>query len=128
MIAGFDEMRRALSQPTLSALDGAARYAMSTFNRGDNASALIYACAYADFLSIDRDAFDIVAVTGNSMGWYIALACAGALDAGGGFEVVNTMGTLMHEFLIGGQTIYPFVDENWHEIPGRKAELLSLID
>lgn len=128
LIDHFDALRRDLSQPTLSELDGADRYSMSTFSRGDKASALIHACAYADFLSIDRDAFDIVAVTGNSMGWYIALACAGALDAEGGFRVINTMGTLMHEFLIGGQVIYPFVDENWQEILGRKAELLDLID
>lgn len=128
LIDHFDALRRELAQPTISELDGAERYSMSTFSRGDNASALIHACAYADFLSIDRDAFDIVAVTGNSMGWYIALACAGALNAEGGFQVINTMGTLMHEFLIGGQVIYPFVDENWQEIPGRKAELLALID
>ena len=49
---------------------------------------MIYACAYADFLAIDRDRFDILGVTGNSMGWYIALACAGALDVMNGFEVV----------------------------------------
>lgn len=29
----------------------------------------------------------------------------------------------MHENLIGGQLIYPFVDENWQEIPGRRAAL-----
>ena len=128
LLTGFDARRAALGQETLSALDGAAKYALSTYSRGDNASGLIYACAYADFLSIDRDAYDIVAVTGNSMGWYIALACAGALDARGGFEVVNTMGTLMHEGMIGGQTLYPFVDDNWVEIPGKRQELLALVD
>ena len=40
------------------------------------------------------------------------MACAGALDPMGGLQVVNTMGTLMQDHLIGGQTIYPFVDEN----------------
>jgi [acyl-carrier-protein] S-malonyltransferase len=40
---------------------------------GDNASLLIYACALADFAAIDRDRFEVVAVTGNSMGWYLAL-------------------------------------------------------
>ena len=47
------------------------------------------------------------------MGWYTALACAGALEPLGGFEIVNTMGTLMQETLIGGQLIYPFVDDEW---------------
>ena len=122
----FDAQRRAAGQDSIRALDGAETFAAGRFTRGDNASALIYACAYADFLSIDREAYDIVAVTGNSMGWYIALACGGALDADGGFEVVNTMGTLMQDTLIGGQVLYPFVDDNWREIPGRRAELASL--
>ncbi|WP_372841515.1 ACP S-malonyltransferase, partial [Phaeovulum sp.] len=93
---------------------------------GDNASALIYACTYADFQDIAG--VEVVAVTGNSMGWYSALACAGALNADAGFEVVNTMGTLMQQHLIGGQTLYPFTDEDWRPIPGRKAELLALVE
>lgn len=128
LIADFDAERAAKGQETISALDGAERYSAAKLTRGDNASGLIYACAYADFLAIDQEAFDIVAVTGNSMGWYTALACAGALTPQGGFTVVNVMGTLMHEALIGGQTLYPFVDDEWQEIPGKRAELLGLID
>lgn len=127
LMAQFDDFRRQAGQEPLSALDGAERYAGATFTRGDNASGLIYACAYADFLSIDRARFDILAVTGNSMGWYIALACAGALDAMDGLNVVNTMGTLMHRNMIGGQLIYPFVDEDWVPIPGRRAEIEARI-
>lgn len=128
LIGDFDVERIAKGQESISALDGAERYSAAKLTRGDNASGLIYACAYADFLAIDHEAFDIVAVTGNSMGWYIALACAGALTPQGGFSVVNTMGTLMQEALIGGQTLYPFVDDEWREIPGKRAELLDLID
>ena len=80
--------------------------------RGDNASGLIYAASYADSISLAED-IEIVAVTGNSMGWYIALACAGALSPRDGFHVVNTMGSLMHDSLIGGQVIYPFIREDW---------------
>jgi acyl transferase domain-containing protein len=93
--------------------------------RGDNASALIYAATLGDFRAIDG--VEVVAVTGNSMGWYSALACGGALTAEAGFEVVNTMGTLMQEALIGGQLIYPFVDEDWRPDPVRKAELMALV-
>lgn len=128
LFADMDAARRALGQTPLTELDGVARYSVAEHTRGDNASALIFACAYADFLAIDRDRFDIVAVTGNSMGWYIALACAGALDAMGGFTVVNTMGTLMQDALIGGQLIYPCADEEWRVDPDRKAFLMSLID
>jgi len=125
LLANFDARRAALGQETLSALDGASSYSVWRHTRGDNASALIYAATLADFRAISG--VKVVAVTGNSMGWYSALACAGALTAEGGFEVVNTMGTLMQERLIGGQLIYPFVDENWQPDPARKAELLALV-
>ena len=122
----FDARRAALGQETLSSLDGAPGYSVARHTRGDNASALIYACTYADFQDISG--VDVVAVTGNSMGWYSALACAGALSAEAGFKVVNTMGTLMQTHLIGGQTLYPFTDEDWRPIAGRKAELLALVE
>ena len=79
--------------------------------------------AYADFLAIDRDRFDILAVTGNSMGWHTALACAGALDEMAGFRIANTMGTLMQEHMIGGQFVYPFVDDDWVPIPGERDRI-----
>ena len=128
LLAGFDAQRAERGQTSLAELDSAERFTLSKFTRGDNASGLIYACSYADYLAIDREAFDIVAVTGNSMGWYTALACGGALDGDQGFEVVNTMGTIMQEDLIGGQLIDPFVDGDWREIPGKREELLSLVD
>ncbi len=128
LIGPFDAARSELGQESLSALDGAERYSLATHSRGDNASALIYACALADFQAIDRERYEIVAVTGNSMGWYIALACGGALDPMGGFQVVNTMGSLMQEALIGGQLLYPFVDENWRALPGKRDELVALTE
>lgn len=126
LIAEFDAFRSTLGQPTLTELNQADRFSAAIHTRGDNASALIYGCAYTDFLSIDQDRYEIVGVTGNSMGWYIALACAGALAPMNGLEVVNTMGTLMQEQLIGGQIIYPYTDANWIEKPGQKAQLLDL--
>ena len=113
LLASFDATRAHLGQETLTALDEAASYSVSTHTRGDNASGLIYACTLGDFRAIDAGRIDVVAVTGNSMGWYSTLACGGALTAEGGFEVVNTMGTLMQQSLIGGQTLYPFVGEDW---------------
>ncbi len=128
LLKRFDTFRTSKGQVEISELDRRERFSMKDFSRGDNASALIYACAYADFLSIDREKFDIIAVTGNSMGWYIATACGGAVSEAGGLEVINTMGTLMHDHLEGGQAIYPLMDEEWHTIPGRREELLGLID
>ncbi|MBL9062488.1 ACP S-malonyltransferase [Tabrizicola sp.] len=126
LLARFDAERTRLGQETLSALDGAPSYSVSRHSRGDNASALIYACTLGDALSLGG--VEVVAVTGNSMGWYSALACAGAVSPMDGFTVVNTMGTLMQEALIGGQLVYPFMSEDWADAPARREELLTLVD
>jgi [acyl-carrier-protein] S-malonyltransferase len=55
MLAGFGAERRARGQDGLLALDGAASFSVARHTRGDNASALIYACALCDFLSIVSD-------------------------------------------------------------------------
>jgi len=126
LLGEFDAYRTAQGQETVSALDGAEKFSARVHTRGDNASPLIYAASLLDAQAISAD-YDIVAVTGNSMGWYSALAASGALDPMAGFAVVNTMGTLMQEHLIGGQTLYPFVGDNWQEIPGKRNELLTLV-
>ncbi|MEC7703130.1 MAG: ACP S-malonyltransferase [Pseudomonadota bacterium] len=123
----IDTYRETQGQSPISALDSAEVYSIKNHTRGDNASPLIYGCAYADFLSINRDKYDIACVTGNSMGWYIALACAGALPFAGALHLINTMGTLMQDALIGGQMIYPFINDNWEVQEDQKQHLLSLI-
>ncbi len=120
-IDAIDRYREQQGQTPVSALDGAPAFKPSLHTTGDNASALIYACALADFQSIDREKFDIVAVTGNSMGWYLALACANALREEAALKVVNTMGTLMHNEAIGGQVVYPLVNEQWQSDPALQA-------
>lgn len=125
-IAMADAYRRVHGQSTLTELDSAATFDAKVHTRGDNASPLIFACSYGDMLDIDRARYDVVAVTGNSMGWYIALAAAQAVTPEAGLAIVNTMGTLMQEKLIGGQTIYPYVDDEWRAIPGKRAALLAL--
>ncbi|HOV03136.1 MAG TPA: ACP S-malonyltransferase [Kaistiaceae bacterium] len=126
-VAAADAFRLGLGRPAISALDGAASFSVATYSRGDVASPLIYASSYADFLAIDRSRIEIVAVTGNSMGWYTALACGGALAPIGALEVVDTMGGLMQETLIGGQIVASLVDEEWREIPGLRTEILGLV-
>ncbi|NTT84929.1 ACP S-malonyltransferase [Tabrizicola fusiformis] len=125
LLARFDAARQALGQETLTALDTAATYSVAKHSRGDNASALIYACTLGDRLALKG--INLVAVTGNSMGWYSALACAGALTPDNGFAVVNTMGTLMQQSLIGGQLVYPHMGDDWRPDPARKSHLLALV-
>lgn len=122
----FDAQRAGLGQASLRALDGADRFTLSKHTRGDNASGLIFAATYGDFASIKSD-IEVVAVTGNSLGWYSALACAGAVTPENGFRIANTMGSFMQEAMIGGQLIYPWVNENWVPLPALRQTLLDLI-
>ena len=123
-----DAVRAEKGQVPVSALDKAEKYAPSVHMTGDNASPLIYASALADFAAIDRDKFDVVAVTGNSMGWYLALACAGIVDLAAGARLVNNMGLLMHEHGTGGQIVWPIVDADWN-IDDKKVNFVNaLID
>ncbi|WDI31291.1 hypothetical protein PUV54_15180 [Hyphococcus flavus] len=112
-IAGVDRWREENSRESVSSLDNAKTYSAAKHASSINASPLIYTCALADFATINRDEFDIVAVCGNSLGWYLTLAAAGALGEDGGIRVVDTMGSLMESEGVGGQLIYPFVDADW---------------
>ncbi len=112
-VGELDQLRTKAGQVPISELDGSDTFRANIHTTGDNASLLIYACALADFADINREAFDIIAVTGNSMGWYLALACSSALSLENAGQVVNTMGTMMHEIGVGGQVVYPLVDDQW---------------
>ncbi len=126
LIAQWDEMRRDADQETLTALDTADRFSAARHTTGDNASALIYACSFLDARAV-HETHDVLAVTGNSLGWYIALAAGGGADAEDGMQIVNTMGGLMHAHGTGGQILYSFVDADWREIEGEQARLYALI-
>lgn len=112
-IQDLDRRRKNVGEPTITELDSAETFQPNFHTKGEHASPLIYACAYTDFVSIDQDKYEIVAVTGNSMGWYLALMFGGALDWAGGFQVVNTMGSMMKNEIVGGQVIYPVSDADW---------------
>lgn len=115
-LARFDAMRSACGKDALTALDGATGFTPAHL-RGDNAAPLIHACAFLDFLALDRDRFEIVAVTGNSMGWYTALACAGALSADHGFAIADGMGVNSQRHGEGGQAVLVLAGEDWRVDP-----------
>ncbi len=126
-IEHIDQFRTNQQQLTISELDAMEKYSMRVHTAGENASALIYACAYSDYRSIN-DEFDVVAVTGNSMGWYIALAVSGALKAYGAIELINTMGSMMTDGVIGGQLIYPIIDQTWQKDKTREQEVMAIVE
>ncbi|MDE2564012.1 MAG: ACP S-malonyltransferase [Sphingomonadales bacterium] len=116
-LARFDAMRAGKGSETLTALDGAAKFSAALHTRGDVAAPLIYTASYLDFLSLDRERFDIVAVTGNSMGWYTALACAGAMSGEHGFAIADAMGVNSQSHEAGGQAVLVLADEDWRVDP-----------
>lgn len=127
-LAQIDAYRQQQGQPSVTELDRLSRYAPDRHAAGENASALIYACALADYADIDPERYEIVAVTGNSMGWYLAMAAAGALEPAAAITLVNTMGSMMQDGLIGGQLVYPVVDEQWQTDPALQALLQEQLD
>ena len=123
--AGHDWLRRAdvlrkeRGLIPLAKLDGARRFDPSVHLAPTNASALIWLVTMIDAAEAARED-RIVCVAGNSMGWYTALAVAGALDFEGGFRLVQEMAILQEEQQkeeAGGQVIYPLVDETWRRDP-----------
>jgi acyl transferase domain-containing protein len=127
-VARLDGLRRDAGQVTITDLDAAERFSPLAHMTGDNASLLIYACAMADFAAINRDRYDIVAVTGNSMGWYLALTCGGVLDFDAGARLVNNMGVLMHEQGAGGQIVWSLTGDDWRIDPSKLALVNKLMD
>jgi len=127
-LAGVDAHRAANGRIPVTELDSALTYAAAKHASSENASALIYACALADFASIDTDRFDVVAITGNSLGWYLALAAAGALGPAGAITLVDTMGALMEAEGVGGQLVYPLVDSKWRPSPDMEARVAAALE
>jgi malonyl CoA-acyl carrier protein transacylase len=128
LIGTVDRLRAERGRPTISELDGADRFSVATHTRGDIASPLIFTASYADFLAIDRSRYDIAVVTGNSMGWYTTLACAGSVNLEHGFSIVDAMGENSQAGEPGGQVLLTLVDENWREVPGLREQVLARID
>lgn len=107
-----DELRTAARLPTISSLDGASRFDPERHLRSRHAAPLIFTAAAVDAALISQE-YEIVAVAGNSMGWYIALYVAGALSFDDAFHLIQTMAILQEDHSAGGQIIYPLTDEQW---------------
>lgn len=113
LVGALDGFRAGLGRPTVSELDGAAAYEPRLHVAGEHASLLTFACTAADLAALDPRRVEIVGVTGNSMGFYTALHAAGALGLLEAARLVETLGGYQTERVIGGQLVYPLVDDDW---------------
>jgi malonyl CoA-acyl carrier protein transacylase len=106
-----DAARAADDLATVSDLDAAERFRPGLHLQGVNAAELIY---FGTMLHLEHLAqrYRIVAVGGNSLGWYTALAASGAADPLEGWKLVRSMASLQLE-VAGGQVLTTTVDEDW---------------
>jgi acyl transferase domain-containing protein len=111
-LARVDAARTARGETPVREMDAATRFS-SSFLEGHNAAPLIFAVTAYEALRLDPGKVEVVAVGGNSMGWYSALWVAGALPLGEAFRLIETMGGMTRSGAIGGQVIYPVVDAEW---------------
>jgi malonyl CoA-acyl carrier protein transacylase len=123
LLTSFDALRATSGKPAISELDGASRYSAAAHGSGKNASPLIYAASLLDFLALDPAKVEVVAVCGNSMGWYTALACAGAVSAQDGFRIADAMGVNSGLGERGGQVVLTLVGDDWRPDPVLRAEV-----
>jgi malonyl CoA-acyl carrier protein transacylase len=125
-VAEAEALRAEYGLPSLLELDRA-RWDGEVHLRPDHASPLIYLHSMLDAAAAARD-HDIVCVGGNSLGWYTAVAAAGALPFADGFRLVQEMALLQMECPEGGQVLYPLIDDQWRIDPrmtARVAEALA---
>ena len=110
-LAACDAARAEAERPLLSAIDGAEKFRPGLHLDGENAAELIYFATMAHAEAL-RERYEIVAVAGNSLGWYTALAASGALDPTAGWRLVATMAALQKE-VAGGQVLTTTVGDDW---------------
>jgi [acyl-carrier-protein] S-malonyltransferase len=127
IISKLDAFRASLNRPTITELDSAERYSGLKHVAGENASLLTFAATANDVSQLDPEKVDVIAVAGNSMGFYTALYASGALDLMEAARLVETMGDRQRKNVIGGQVLYPIVDEDWVESPSQKSTVQEVL-
>lgn len=129
-IDAAEGIRREYGLPSLVELDRAPKFERKDHLHPANVSPLIYLVSMLDAAAAQQE-HRAVAVAGNSLGWYTALAVGGALSFEDGFRLVQEMSKLQHEHQLragGGQVIFPLVGEDWRRDPTRDDAVRAALD
>ncbi|MEO6595337.1 MAG: ACP S-malonyltransferase [Planctomycetota bacterium] len=120
-----DAWRQSRGRPTLTEIDGAEKFRPGLHLDGENAAELIYfgTLAHVEHL---RERYEILAVTGNSLGWYTALPASGALDPSSGWRLVATMAALQKQ-VAGGQVLTTTVGDDWQSNPALRVAVQATV-
>ena len=127
-VARAEELRAGYGLSSLIELDRSAGWDASVILRPDNVSPLIYLHTMLDAARVREErGLEVVGVAGNSMGWYTALAVAGALSFEDGFRLVQEMATEQMEQTDGGQIVYPRIDAQWRTDPRQEERIAAAL-
>jgi [acyl-carrier-protein] S-malonyltransferase len=111
-------------------LDGAEHLDPARHLRPSNAAALVFMASLVDAERAMAD-HRVVAVVGNSIGWFSALAVSGALPFEDAFRLAQEVAVLREEAVThasaGGQVIYPLVDADWTPVPDLRAAVADVL-
>jgi malonyl CoA-acyl carrier protein transacylase len=124
-----EALRAEYGLPSLVELDHAPKFDQRAHLAPANVSPLIWLVTMLDAAGAAR-LHRVTCVAGNSMGWYSALAVAGALSFDDGFRLVQEMALLQQEAASetgGGQVIYPRVDDEWRPDPTLAATIAAAL-
>ncbi|MDA1265013.1 MAG: ACP S-malonyltransferase, partial [Planctomycetota bacterium] len=100
-VLAAEALRAEFGLAPLGELDQATKFEPARHLKPSNVSALIYVKSMLDARAA-AERYELVCVGGNSMGWYTALAAAGALEFADGFRLVQRMALLQEEGAPGG--------------------------
>lgn len=127
----LEALRASAGRPGPRKLDAAERFSPRLHIAGEHASVLTAAVSLADLDQLDPAKVDVVAVCGNSMGWYTALGYAGALSLGDAGRLIDTLGWWQgtgEHGVVGGQLVYPIVDPDWRPNAAAAAAVQRAVD
>ena len=130
LVGRAEELRARYDLEPLLALDGADRFDPARHLRPANSSPLILLASLLDAEQALAD-HRVVAVAGNSLGWYTALAIGGALLFDDAYRLVQEIALLQElppsEGGTGGQVIYPLTDASWQPDPDLEAAVGAVL-
>lgn len=130
LVRRAEELRLDYGLEPLLELDGAERFEPARHLRPAHASPLTFVASLLDIEKAAAD-LDVAAVIGNSLGWYTALAVAGALPFDDAYRLVQEIALLQEQPLpdggTGGQVIYPLLDADWVPVPDHRAAVSDVL-
>jgi malonyl CoA-acyl carrier protein transacylase len=124
----METVRAERGMPLLREIDGNDRFSARLHLAGEHASLVTAACSWVDYERLDHEKVEVVAVAGNSMGWYTALGIAGSLDVRSMALLIDTMGGYQQGHVVGAQLVHPLTGLDWRPDPDRAAIVQTVVD